>query len=784
MTTLTDHASGPRRWFATGSGDGRAEGEARAPRWERPAFWGLLLGAAALFLWGLGASGYANSFYSAAAQAGSQSWKAFLFGSLDSSNAITVDKPPAALWPMALSVRLFGLGSWQILLPQALMGVGTVAVLHASVRRWFGAGAGLLAGGLMALTPVAALMFRFNNPDALLCLLTVCALHCLLRALERENSSVKWLVLCGVCLGLGFLVKTLQAWLILPALAVVYLACGPARLPRRIGALLLGGLAALVSAGWWVALTELWPAASRPYIGGSQTNSFLELTFGYNGFGRITGNETGSVGGGHVGGGPHHGGGGGGGWGQTGITRLFTPEMGGQIAWLLPSALILLAAGLVVTRRAARGDLRRAAFLAWGGSLLMTAVIFSFMSGIFHQYYNVALAPYIAAVAAMGAVLLWRRRGHIAPAVTLAVVVAGTALWAYVLLGRSPDWLPWLRWAVLAAGVLAGLGLLALRVLPRRLGAGLAVLGLAAALAGPVAYTLNTVRTPHAGSIVTAGPAVRGGVGFPGGFGGKGGARGRWAQFAEGMQRMGQRQQGQGQQGRGQQGHGRGWAGMNGQLAGRNGRFPAGGMPGRADSEGVPGGFGPMGGGRGGGGMSGGGMSGGGMGGLLNGQKVDAKVRSRVEKGAGRYAWMAAAIGSQNAASYQLSTQHPVMAVGGFNGSDPYPTLAQFKKYVEEGKIHYFIGGGRLGGPGMAAPGMDGAFPGTAKGTTKGNAKANSHGNGNGHGNSHGNGGLGRNFRAMGARGTSSSISAWVTKHYAKVTVDGVTLYDLTEKNK
>ncbi|WP_235209410.1 ArnT family glycosyltransferase, partial [Streptomyces rimosus] len=309
------------------------------PRRHRPALLVLLLATAALYLWDLGASGYANQFYSAAAQAGSASWTAFFFGSSDAANSITVDKPPAALWPMALSVRLFGLSAWAILVPEALMGVATVGVLYAAVRRRFGAGAGLFAGALLALTPVAALMFRFNNPDALLCLLMVCAVYCVLRALE--DARTKWLLLAGVCFGFAFLTKTLQAWLILPPLAVVYAVCAPTALRRRIVQLLLGGLAMVVSGGWWVAIVELWPAASRPYIGGSQHNSFLELTFGYNGLGRINGDEAGSVGGGPPGGGGR---GGGGAWGDTGITRLFTSDMGGQISWLLPAAFLLLVA--------------------------------------------------------------------------------------------------------------------------------------------------------------------------------------------------------------------------------------------------------------------------------------------------------------------------------------------------------------------------------------------------------------------------------------------------------
>ncbi|WP_138909961.1 glycosyltransferase family 39 protein, partial [Streptomyces chryseus] len=477
------------------------------PRWARPALAGLLLATALFYLWNLSSSGYANSFYSAAVQAGGESWKAFFFGSSDAANSITVDKPPAALWPMALSVRLFGLGSWQILVPEVLMGVGTVAVLYAAVRRRFSPAAGLIAGAVLALTPVAALMFRFNNPDALLALLMTVTVYCVLRALE--GARTKWLVWAGVAVGFAFLTKTLQAFLILPPLAVLYAVCAPASVRRRLGQLALAGLAAVVAGGWWVAVVELWPAASRPYVGGSQTNSFLELTFGYNGLGRINGEEAGSVGGG---------------WGESGIGRMFSTSVGGQISWLLPAALILLVAGLVVTWRAGRADTARAAFVAWGGSLLMTAAVFSFMAGIFHEYYTVALAPYIAALIGMGTTVLWEERRSLLAAGTLAGAAAVTSGWAYVLLGRTPDYLPWLRWAVLVCGLVAALGLVLAGRVDRRLALGAAGLGLVAALAGPSAYAASTVGSAHTGSIVTAGPAsARGG---PGGGGRPGGPDG------------------------------------------------------------------------------------------------------------------------------------------------------------------------------------------------------------------------------------------------------------------
>ena len=193
------------------------------PTWARPALLALLVATGVLYIWGLGASDWANSFYSAAVQAGTKSWKAFFFGSSDAANFITVDKPPASLWVMEISARIFGVNSWSILVPQALEGVAAVALLYATVRRWFSAAAGLIAGAVMALTPVAVLMFRFNNPDALLVLLLVGAAYALTRALE--DGGTKWLVAVGVLIGFGFLAKMLQAFVVVPGFAVTYLIC-------------------------------------------------------------------------------------------------------------------------------------------------------------------------------------------------------------------------------------------------------------------------------------------------------------------------------------------------------------------------------------------------------------------------------------------------------------------------------------------------------------------------------------------------------------------------------
>ncbi|MCH0566999.1 glycosyltransferase family 39 protein [Streptomyces sp. MUM 2J] len=688
-------------------------GRPEDPGWARPALLGLLLVTGLLYLYDLSASGYANSFYSAAVQAGSKSWKAFFFGSLDAANAITVDKPPASLWPMELSVRIFGLNSWAILVPEVLMGVATVAVVYAGVRRRFSPAAGLIAGGVLALTPVAALMFRFNNPDAMLALLMATACYLVVRALE--DGRTKWLVWAGVAIGFAFLAKTLQAFLILPALAAVYAVCAPVSLRKRFGQLALATGALVVSGGWWVAIVELWPASSRPYVGGSQNNSFLELTFGYNGLGRLNGDETGSVGGGG-------GGGGGGQWGETGWDRMFSSEIGGQISWLLPTALILLAAGLWATRKARRTSVTRGAFLVWGGSLLMTLVVFSYMAGIFHQYYTVALAPYLAAVVGMGAGLLWERRRETWAGPALAASVVAAAAWGYVLLNRTPDYLPWLKWLVLVGGLTAALGLIFVGRLTRRLALAAAAVGVVASLAGPTAYTLSTLQQGHTGSIVTAGPAGASRMGGRGGGPG-GGPGGRGGLPGGGMPGQQGQQNGNGNA----QGGGPGGPGFPG---GGNGGFPGGGAPGQ-QGQGQQG----QGQGQGQQGRQNGGAGGGGMGGLLNGASVDSQAKKLLEAGADDYTWAAAAIGAQNAASYQLATGEPVMAVGGFNGTDPSPTLARFQQYVEDGKIHYFIAGG------TGAGGMRG-----------------------------------------GSDGTSSQITSWVEANFKKITVGSATFYDLTQK--
>ena len=519
-----------RRLEPPADGGTRAVPGARALR-QRLELAGLLLATAVLYLWNLGASGWANAFYSAAAQAGSQDWAAWFFGSSDAANAITVDKPPASLWVMGLSVRIFGLSSWSVLVPQALMGVGTVWLVYLAVRRAAApatadAGlahrAGLLAGAVMALTPVAVLMFRFNNPDALLVLLMTAAAYAVV-ALHPGRARALAAVRRGAAGASGSSPSSCRSCWLSPVSP--WPTCSRRR-RRRAGAFFtcsVAGAAMAVAAGWWLAAVELIPAADRPYIGGSQNNSILELTLGYNGLGRLNGDETGSVGAAATAG------------AQPGLFRLFNSEFGGQIAWLLPSVLLLGAGLLWLGRRAPRTDPVRASVIIWGSWVAVTGLTFSFMAGIIHPYYMVALAPGIAGLAGLGGVLLWQRRNQPVAAAVLAVAIVAAGAMAAELLVRTAAYMPWLRWVTLLGcarrrrpgpgrrgpGRSQGTGMMASRTVARTT----AALAVAAALAGPLAYSLSTAATAHSGSIVSAGPAVsgRGGAGIPPALGGAAG---------------------------------------------------------------------------------------------------------------------------------------------------------------------------------------------------------------------------------------------------------------------
>ncbi|WP_344401915.1 ArnT family glycosyltransferase [Streptomyces longisporus] len=487
------------------------------PRWARPALWAILVLATALYAWNL-SSLTGNTFYDAAVYSGTKSWKAFFFGALDSGSFITVDKPPFALWVMGLSARVFGYGTWQLMLPMVAVATGSVALLYRLVKRDFGVVAGTIAALTLTLTPITVAINRDTNPDPILVFLMLLGAAALLKAVR--TGRLLPLVWSGVAIGFAFNTKMMQAYVVLPAFFLVHLWAANVSLGRRIRNLAVGTVALVVSSAWWMVVVDLIPAADRPYIGGSTDNTVWDLVIGYNGFGRIFGASS-SVG--SQGNGASFG-------GSASVYRMFNDIMGGQISWLIPFAAIALTGGLVLCGRAPRTDARRAALMLWGGWFVLHYLTFSLAEGTFHPYYVTAMAPGIAALAGAGGVMLYgafkegpvARWGWVLPG-----AVAVSAVWAVVLLQRvsgSGTLYTVAEIVVGLAGAAAVLGLLVGRFMQRQKPAGFAAaVAIVALLAGPAAYSASAATTASSnGTNPTAGPNTGGGMG-----GGPGGAPSR-----------------------------------------------------------------------------------------------------------------------------------------------------------------------------------------------------------------------------------------------------------------
>jgi 4-amino-4-deoxy-L-arabinose transferase-like glycosyltransferase len=589
----------------TATADSVPEDDMVGPAWRLVPL-GLAVLAGVLYLWNLTVSGYANTYYSAAAQAGSQSWSAWFFGAIDGGGFITVDKPPLALWLQGLSVRLLGLSPLAVLLPQALAGIGAVLLLWDAVRRQLGREAALIAGVAFAVTPAATLMFRYNNPDAVLVLLLVGAAWALVRGLD--DGRLRWPLLASLLVGSAFLAKYLQAYLVLPAFALTYLVAAPGGLRRRLCVLLASALAVLAASAWWVAVVDLVPASARPYIGGSTDNTALDLVLGYDGLGRIFGGSGGPGGPGGRGGGP-----GGGFGGSPGLLRMFNEQWAGQIAWLLPAAAGGLVVGLAARLRAPRTDRRRAAFLLWGTWAMVHVAVFSLMGGIVHSYYAVAIAPAAAALTGGGLAELWRVRGRVRWAgLAMAALIVVTAWWGSQILERTPGFWPGIgigaTFVALSAGILAVASFAADDRRAPALGRAALGVGLAAMLVGPLLYSIATMDKAIAGGDPAPGPET----GRFGGFGG-------------------------------------GIGGFQGDAAG-----------------------------------------------------TDDALMTWLTQHHGSETWLVAVSSANQAGPLQLASGVPVMAMGGFMGSDPAPTLEQLQGYIRDGRLRYVLVGGTggFGGPG------------------------------------------------------------------------------------
>lgn len=439
--------------------------------------------AAVMYLLRLDSNGWGNGYYAAAAQAGAADWKAFFFGSSDSGNSITVDKLPASIWLSSLSVRLFGLSSWSLLVPQALLGIATVVLTYFTVRRRFRHSSAMIAAIVVLLTPAAAVMFRYNNPDALLVFLLTLATYLMVRACE--DGRWRWVLATGAVIGLAFLTKSAQALLLLPALGAVYLYSGPGQLRRRFLQLTAGMATVAVTSGWWLVVAEMTPPEARPYAGGSFTNSFVEVLLRQNGLGRILGATGGGTPGQEA--------------APPGPFRLIQySSFGSQGAWLLPAAALLLIATLILLRRQPRTDVRRATLLIAGGWLLSYWAVFSFMGGVIHPYYLISLAPPSAML--IGATWeLLRPAQRWVPyrlVLSLAVLVSGVIAFGY--LTNSSDSGPVLAMAVVAF-CLISCELVIFRLRNRTVRR-ITFISLAATGGlGPLLFSASAIVSPHTG---------------------------------------------------------------------------------------------------------------------------------------------------------------------------------------------------------------------------------------------------------------------------------------------
>jgi 4-amino-4-deoxy-L-arabinose transferase-like glycosyltransferase len=620
--------------------------------WRRLALCCVILVSLFMNFYQLGQNGFGNLYYAAAIRSMLDSWHNFLFVSFDPGGFVSIDKPPLGFWLQAASAKVFGFTPFSIFLPQALAGVLSVLLLYYLVRRHFGVVAGLLAALSLAISPISVLTNRNNTIDSTLVLVMLLGAWAVLRA--AESGKLRWLLLCAVFVGLGFNIKMLEAYLVVPAYGLLYLLAAPRSIWVRIGHLALAALLMLSISLSWAVAVDMTPAGSRPYVGSSQNNSEISLALGYNGIQRLlgqfgfggsnassstngnttrqfqapstsNGTSTGSFpqpgtggtgqppqGFGSGGQTPQGGGGGSSGMfntGNPGLLRLFNEPLDGQIVWLLPMALLGMLVLAWQRRRRPREDRQQQSLILWGTWLLTMAVFFS-VASFFHQYYLSTFAPAICALFGIGIVVMWRDyrrsgwRGWLLP---LALIL--TALEQIHIITSNPSWGMWLIPLIAIPCVIASAILFAARLIPHlRLHAGILVPAVSIAL-------LALILTPAVWSTIPV-------------------------------------------------------------LAGETASLPVAGASGQT-------GFG-----------------------LGVTSSVDSALISYLEAHKGNAKYLVAVASSNEADSIILETNQPVMALGGFSGSDPILTTSQLAALVKSGTVRYFLlsgsGGGGAGGSGQS----------------------------------------------------------------------------------
>ncbi|GCF07194.1 glycosyltransferase family 39 protein [Dictyobacter arantiisoli] len=649
-------------------------GEQPTQRWHRIALGLIVAFSAFLNFFLIQENGYGNEFYAATVRSMLESWHNFFFASFDPSGFVTVDKPALGLWIQTLSAKIaellgFGFSSVSLLVPQAIAGTLSVFIIYRLVRHSFGPIPGLIAALALSITPITVTMNRDNNLDPLLILTLLLAVWCVLLAVS--TGRLRWLVLCAVLVGLGFNIKTLEAYLVLPAIGLYYLLSAPHSWKKRIGYLAVALVVLLVVSFSWLIAVDLTPASERPYVGSSQTNSEIELAFGYNGLQRLTGMNAG--GGARGGGGTvtastmppanagsgnaaaptgSFGGGGGGNifneGGAPSVFRLFKPELGGQVSWLLPLALLGMLAMAWQSRL--RWPLQRwhQNLLLWGVWLFTCGGFFS-VAGFYHSYYLVTIAPPICGLAAIGLVTLWheyrtRARSDWRAWILPLAIVLTLAEQIYLLTAYGT---PWSTILIPILAILGALGVLALILTKVRWQFKLSALkiqlpavmvGMAVLLVTPLVWSLISVSAPGNSTLPTSGPALassdRGGFGAGIRTGDRGG-------FGAGIRT-------------GDTGTKSGFPGATGGFTPPTGAGRAGGLPDGGSTANV---------------------------------KLEQFIQTH--QGSARYAL--AVTNASAAERIIIDTGAQLMTMGGFSGSDPILTQQKLTQLVKSGQVRYFL---------------------------------------------------------------------------------------------
>lgn len=719
--------------FAPNRATTRAEGATwyRSPRLPLLL---IVLMAAVINFWQLDQLGYSNTYYAAAVKSMLLNWHNFFFNAFDPAGFVTIDKPPLGFWFQVLSAKIFGYNGVSLLLPQALAAVGSVAVLNHLVGRVFGRPAGLLAAFFLALTPVLVASSRSNIIDTTLVFFLLLGAWAVSKA--AETGKLRWLLLTAVLVGIGFNIKMMEAYLVVPAFGALYVLGSPLRWRTRFGHLALATVVLLAVSFSWATAVDLTPASQRPWVDSTQTNSELDLAIGYNGIQRLLGMQGGGPGGPQAATStglrsgtsttrlahtstsllsntstsrltlgtstgttasqgnaaaqaPGQGGGGPGGLfdnGAVGPFRLFNGTLGGQASWLLPLALLGIVA---VFSRRVRFPLNRqqGAALLWGIWLLTEAVFFS-VAGFFHSYYLVTLAPAVAALAAIALVTLYRDfRSTESPwwrAYALPLALVLTAAGQIAILSNFSTWSSWITPPLVVLTLIGAGGLVLLRLkgsMPVRSLLIVLTLGVGGLMIAPSAWAVDTMNNHNNSLTPSAGPSATSGRfgGFPGGPNGAGGFPG-----------------------------GPGTGGFPGATGGPNtgGSSTSNTAPSNGTTAPL---FGTAGStiapssaitstatttraqrlAR---------LGGGGFGGFGGGDTVNKNVLNYLLQHQGTTKYLLVTDNSMSAAMYIIQTDKPVMSLGGFSGSDPILTLAQLQSLIKNNTVRYFMLGG--GGPG------------------------------------------------------------------------------------